>query len=330
MTTKTTRKATGAKTAGSTDTVYAMVTEQILAALDAGTVPWRKPWTGSATGGPRNLMSGKPYRGINVFLLGFAPYASPYWVTFRQANELGGSIRKGEKGSLVVFWKQLKVTEKDEVTGKPTTKTIPMLRYYRVWNLEQTEGVRIPKGRELAVEAPVRDEAERIAAADGIVARFTGDAGPSVAHGGDQAYYSPGADHVQMPALAAFDGAAEYYSTLFHELTHSTGHASRLDRFAKGFNAHSFGSAEYGREELIAEMGAAFLCAEVDILPATIANSAAYIDGWRRTIKEDVRAVVVAAGAAQRAADLVLGRAPYVAAETATEEAAPAGELVAA
>lgn len=284
----------------SSTTVYDMVNERILAALESGTVPWRRPW--AVKGGPRNLVSGKPYRGINTFLLGLAPYASPYWLTFKQATDLGGSVRKGEKSSVAVFWKI--DVKRDEETGE--VKRVPILRYFRVFNLEQCDGVRIPRGRELSADAgDVIGDADRIAAADAVVSGYDG---PSVTHGGDRAYYSPMTDAVVVPDLGQFESVHAYYCTLFHELGHSTGHASRLDRFGDKWQDHAFGSAAYGREELVAEMTAAYLCGETGISPDTLEQSAAYIDSWRRAIKEDVRAVVVAAGAAQRATDMILGR----------------------
>lgn len=297
----------------SSTTVYDMVNERILAALESGVAPWRRPW--SAAGGPRNLHSGKAYRGINTFLLGLAPYSEPWWVTFKQATELGGSVRKGEKSTVAVFWKMQRI--KDEESGK--TKEVPILRYFRVFNLEQCDGVRIPRGRQTAITATLTD-ADRIAAAETVV---TGYHGPSIGHGGDGAYYRPSADAVQMPNFESFESPQRYYSTLFHELGHSTGHSTRLARFgADNYAVHRFGSADYGREELIAEMTAAYLCGETGILPDTADQSAAYLDSWRRAIKADVRAVVVAAGAAQRAADLILNRPDPRASETATETVA--------
>lgn len=290
------------------NTVYEMVNERILSALESGVAPWRRPW--SAIGGARNLHSGKAYRGVNALLLGLSPYSSPWWLTYKQAADLGGNVRKGEKSDVAVFWKISHV--KDEETGK--VRSIPMLRYFRVFNLEQCDGVRIPKGRDVETYRGVTD-ADRIAAAECVVAGYVG---PTISHGGDAAYYRPATDSVQMPELETFETVHRYYSTLFHELGHSTGHDSRLDRFGGQYAVHRFGSAEYGREELVAEMTAAYLCGETGILPDTADQSAAYLDSWRRAIKADVRAVVVAAGAAQKAADLILGRAaPVVVADAA-------------
>lgn len=278
--------------------VYEIVTEQMVERLEAGTVPWRQPWNDSTA--PRN-MDGRKYRGINVFLLALSAqcggYQSPYWLTFRQAKARDGSVRKGEKSTLIVFWKQLTVTDKE--TGKP--KTIPLLRYYRVFNLEQTDGVKLPKAvaehvTVTASEPEARESAER------IVAGYPD--GPSVSEDGHAAFYRPGVDAITVPPRATFAEPDEFYATLFHEMTHSTGHVSRLDRFT-GKNAR-FGSHDYGREELVAEMGAAFLNAHAGIT-VTMPNSAAYLASWVRTLKADTKAVVVAAGQAQRAAEHVLG-----------------------
>lgn len=286
----------------SSSTVYEMVTEKIIEQLEAGTVPWRKPWR-AAEEGPRNI-DGYRYRGINVLLLIMAGYDSPYWLTFKQVKAKGGNVRKGEHSTVIVFWKRVKITEKDEATGKPETKIIPMLRYYRVFNLEQTEGVKVPRKVLAAQQAEIDAvEPDPIAEADKIVKAYPDR--PKISRRGAEAFYSPLTDSITVPPMKAYDDAGEFYSTLFHEMGHSTGHPKRLDRFD---GADRFGSHAYGREELIAEMTAAFLCAEAGITN-TMINSAAYLQGWIDTIREDARAVVVAAGAAQRAADHVLGRA---------------------
>jgi antirestriction protein ArdC len=301
----------------SKDTVYEMVTERVIAMLEEGTVPWRKTW--SAGSAPRNI-EGRPYRGINVFLLAMAPYQSPFWLTYKQAQARGGTVRKGEKSTVVVFWKRLRIEEKD-ATGKTVAKTIPMLRYFRVFNLEQTEGVKLPKdvaeydAEQAAVET--RIEAEE------IMSGYLGaENAPQFHERGHQPLYYPGRDVVEVPQRGTFESADEFYGAVFHELAHSTGHSSRLDRF-KGNTA--FGSHDYGREELIAEMTAAFLSAEAGI-ESTATNHAAYLQSWIKTIREDVRAVVVAAGAAQRAADMVLQRTPAQAQEEGQGQPAAATE----
>lgn len=296
--------------------VYQIVTDRILAQLEAGTAPWRKPWS-TTVGRPQNL-DGRAYRGINVLLLGMSDYTSPFWLTFNQARERGGSVRKGEKGTLVVFWKRVTIT--DDVAGKPE-KTIPMLRYYTLFNLEQTDGVKVPRRVTEWESGQAAHEHEPVQAAEDVVARYVAEGGPEVRTDGTAAFYRPATDVITVPPRSAYPHGDEYYSTLYHEIAHSTGHESRLDRFTgKG---RVFGCADYGREELVAEMTSAFLQAEAGIESAED-NSAAYLASWIKTIREDVKAVVTAAGAAQRAADLVLGRTPAEAAETTP---APAAEI---
>lgn len=283
------------------DLVYEIITERIVEMLKQGTVPWRKTW--NAGNAPRNI-DGYRYRGINVFLLHSLGYSSPFWMTFKQAQKRGGSVRKGEHGTVIVFWKIFRKAETDEVTGEREVKTIPMLRYYRVFNLEQTENVKLPKAV-AEFNAQAEREVETRVEAEDILAGYEN--GPLVRETGDQPVYMPLVDRVEVPPRNTFESADEFYVALFHELGHSTGHPSRLNRFQSG----AFGSHEYGREELVAEMTAAFLAGEAGI-ETTMPSHAAYLDAWIHTISEDVRAVVVAAGAAQRAADLILGHtAPH-------------------
>lgn len=285
--------------------IYKAVTDRIMELLEQGTVPWRQPIRSSGGAGafPTNLASERAYRGINVFLLAVTAWAegyeSPYWLTFRQAKEKGGHVRKGEKGSLVIFWKQY--ATQDRESGKDIT--VPVLRYYTVFNAQQCEGVEAP-----SLTTPEADAGEQvfspIEAAAAIVAGFTG--GPRVEHQGGRAFYRPSEDLVRIAEPGRFVNAESYYTTLFHELVHSTGHSSRLDRGLDA-NLAPFGSQDYSKEELVAEMGAAFLAAAAGISPQTIEQSAAYIDGWRRKIGSDPKLVIHAAGAAQKASDWVLG-----------------------
>lgn len=292
--------------------IYQAVTDRIIELLDRGTAPWRHPIRGGGGAGgregsgsfPANLASGKNYRGINVFLLAITAwiegYDSPYWLTFRQARERGGSVRKGEKGSLVIFWKQC--ATKDAATGDEVT--IPVLRHYTVFNAEQCEGIAAPGVPEPDPAAP---PFEQIEAAARIVERYTQEGGgPRIQHRGRRASYWPREDFVQIAEPEWFVDPESYYATMFHELAHSTGHSSRLDR---GLEAAppSFGSPDYSKEELVAEMGAAFLAAASGISPPTIEQSAAYIAGWRKKLGSDRKLVIQAAGAGQRAADWILG-----------------------
>ncbi|MGA2233168.1 MAG: zincin-like metallopeptidase domain-containing protein [Tepidisphaeraceae bacterium] len=281
--------------------LYQTVTDQIVAMLEASVVPWRSPILGgSSAGHPKNLNTGKPYRGVNVFLLAFTAFAkgygSSYWLTFNQAKDRGGSVKKGEKSSMVVFYKQYETT--DKATGEPTT--VPVLRYYNVFNAEQVDSIEIPD----AVKFEPLDF-KPIESAERIAGNFAG--GPAVQHdGGQQAFYRPASDTVHLPERTRFASVEEYYSTLFHELSHSTGHSSRLDR-KLDTNPRPFGSPDYGKEELVAEMSAAFLCSHAGIQPTVIGNQAAYLAGWLRQLKSDKKLVVSAAGQAQRSADWIRG-----------------------
>ena len=275
--------------------VYQIVTDRIVSLLESGTVPWRKPWAGPANE-PKNLQSGKAYRGINVFLLSAVGFGSPYWLTFKQASARGGHVRKGEHGSLVVFYKDWDTGKRDD-DGRPVV--LPVLRYYRVWNVEQCDGVEYP-----SIDVPTLDF-RPIDRCERVVADMP--RAPKIVQGEARAWYQPTADVVNMPQPELFRSVEEYYSTLFHELTHSTGHKSRLDRPGVA-QVQPFGSAVYSREELIAECGAAFLCGHCSIEAATLDNSAAYIAGWLAKLRSDRKLVVQAASQAQRAADWILDR----------------------
>jgi antirestriction protein ArdC len=258
--------------------------------LEQGTVPWHKPWT-VKTGLPRNLISKKPYRGINVFLLMAMSYESPHWLTFRQAIQLGGNVKKGEKSCPVVFWKRMK--NEDQESDEP--KKAPLLRLYHVFNVAQCEGLKDAPGE---IQMPVTKPAE-------IVAKMPQP--PVVKHGMAQAFYSPHEDCVGMPERERFDSEASYFATLFHELIHATGHEKRLNR-ASISERNGFGSNPYCKEELIAELGSAFLCGYADIVDRTIDNSAAYLEGWLKQFQNDRTLIVSAAAQAQKAADFILGR----------------------
>ena len=282
--------------------VYEIVTGQILEQLEQGVVPWSRPWKVDGLA-PANLATGRAYRGINVLLLGFRAGSTPWWLTFRQAKALGGRVRRGAKSAPVVFWKWAeKRNAEGETQDEETAERIPVLRYYRVFNLDQTEGIdqeRIPR---LSTE-----EAEPVEAAERIVAGYPDP--PRVEHRAQpRACYAPASDTVTMPPREVFESATGYYSTLFHELAHSTGHVRRLGRPSFERNhAAPFGSDEYAREELVAELGAAFLCGEAGIDP-DVPNSAAYLDHWRQKLSRNPRLIVTAAQQAQKAADHILGR----------------------
>ena len=269
---------------------YERITERIVTLLEQGTVPWHKPWK-VKTGLPRNLVSKKPYRGINVFLLMAMSYESPHCLTFRQAIQLGGNVKKGEKACPVVFWKRMQVEDKE--SGEP--QKAPLLRLYHVFNAAQCEGLKdAPEG----IPMPVTKPAE-------IVAKMPQP--PIVKHGMAQAFYSPTDDCVGMPEPERFESEASYFAALFHELVHATGHEKRLKR-ASIAERNGYGSDPYCKEELIAELGSAFLCGYADIVDRTIDNSAAYLEGWLKQFQNDRTLIVYAAAQAQKAADFILGR----------------------
>jgi len=275
------------------DGVYQVITDRVIALLQQGTIPWHQPWHTNHQP-PANLISKKAYRGVNVFLLNSMSYTSPHWLTFKQAQELGGNVRKGEKACPVIFWKWLDVEEDGEI------RKVPMLRYYSVFNVSQCDG--LPPGK-IASPEPITREFTPIEDAERIVEAMPQK--PEIKLGLSKAFYSPSSDLVGMPNPESFVTGEAYYNVLFHELTHSTGHKNRLAR--KGVvESNSFGSNEYSREELIAEMGAAFLCGFCGIEQTTIENSAAYIQNWLKALRGDEKLVVLAAAQAQKASDFIL------------------------
>lgn len=287
--------------------VYEKVTNEIIEALEKGVLPWEMPWfTPDRGGGLKNFASKTGYRGINVFLLGLAMmkggFSSPYFATFNQIKNMGGNVKKGAKGQAVVFWKMLeKSTGRTNSKGEPEVNEIPLLRYYTVFNYEQAEGIALPKALapvERSLDWDPLAEAEKIR--DGYRNR------PDIREMETRAYYSPSRDLINIPKREMFKTREGYYATLFHEMAHSTGHKDRLNR--EGIvDAHFFGDEVYSKEELIAEMGSAFLCARAGIAASTRDNHAAYIKGWLKALKNDPKMVVQAAGKAQKAADLILG-----------------------
>jgi antirestriction protein ArdC len=286
--------------------VYEIVTENIVKMLDEGVVPWRQPWHNRGSNIATNAWD-KPYRGINVFILGFTRFARGYksntWMTFKQVAERGGRVREGEKSTLVVFWKPLKVEDK---TAKAGFKTVPLLRYFSVFNLDQTHDVKLTKKQQgwlnpvEATEFDPWDDAEAI-----IGTYLSSDSAPTFIERGNQPAYSPLLDEVYIPERSQFPEMAGFYPTVFHEFTHSTGHASRLARKENGQVNH-FGDDKYAFEELVAEFGASFLSAEASV-DNTLENSAAYIQHWSARFKDDPTLIVKAASAAQKAVDYILG-----------------------
>lgn len=310
-------KAMKKTTSSNRPSIYQTVTDRIVSSLKAGVIPWEKPWkTPRFTGGPfpRNFFTGKPYRGINVLLLWSSDYSSPFWVTFKQAQELKGNVRKGERGTPIVFYKQLPERTKQEGEATDEDERAPfLLCYYTVFNVEQCDGLKLPEF-EQPITTPEIDEDELC---ECIVTAWEKRPALHLTSPTEyRAYYRPSTDSVHMPARSRFVDAPHYYSTLFHELVHSTGHESRLNRT---FGDH-FGDELYSKEELVAEMGAAFLCAIVGIANEhTDRNTTAYIQNWISKLEADNRLVIHAAASAQRAADCILGES-FEAKSTATEE----------
>jgi antirestriction protein ArdC len=283
------------------DTVHRIVTERMIAALQRGTVPWHKPWQ-AAAGRPRSMSTGQPYRGVNVFLLGLTAaeegYPSPFWGTYRQISDLGGQIRRGERSTLVVFWKQAERTERDPQTGEPVIRQLPVLRYYRVFSAAQAD--HLPRRFHLQLGEHT-EISEPQAVLDDYLAR-----GPKLLHvAGDRADYHPATDTIRLPLRSQFRSAEGYYATAFHEAGHSTGHPDRLNRPGIAAFDH-FGSDKYAREELVAQMSSSLLCAQTGIEdPETFENSASYMAGWLSALNHDTRLVVTAAAQAQRACDVI-------------------------
>lgn len=280
--------------------VYQQVTDRIIDALERGTVPWRKPWrTRPGAGVPVNARTGRPYRGVNVLLLGLAGYEDHRWGTFKAWKELGASVRKGEHGTRVILWKPVRQREEAREQGK---SDYLLLRDYVVFNAEQVDGApALPE----QPEAEWQPDDRAGAIVDGYLGTPWGTAAgaPGIRHGGGRASYSPFVDKITMPDREAFDEADGYYGTLFHELIHSTGHEKRLGRIEPAL----FGSDPYAREELVAELGASMLAGIAGLATAGGEQNAAYIASWLRALKNDRKLIVQAAAQAQKAADLILG-----------------------
>ena len=272
--------------------IYAEVTNRIIDQLESGIIPWQKPWI--ASGNAVSRATGKPYSLLNQMILG----RGGEYLTFAQCQKEGGKIRKGEKSQMVVFWKFIE--QEDEETHEK--KQVPFLRYYSVFHIDQCEGLKAKQMPELPATAKANETADR------IIYDYLSREGVALKHQeGDRAFYRPSNDTVVLPLLAQFAETAEYYSTAFHELTHSTGHASRLDRLSK---TAYFGSEAYSKEELIAEIGAAALVNTAGLETAnSFRNSAAYVQNWLKVLNDDKRFIVSAAGKAEKAVNLILGLA---------------------
>jgi antirestriction protein ArdC len=302
--------------------VYQIVTDRIIDQLQQGIIPWNKPWVGySRQGGSIRIsalavshVTGKPYSMINQLMLGRAGE----YLTFKQCQAEGGSIRKGAKQQIVCFWKQLPVDAVDEQgnvilddNGKPVKKLIPFLRYYGVFHIDDCIGIKakwdkVTQPQTIKIPA---DHADAIPEADDLLNSYINREGIKLVADkvSDEAYYSPALDLINLPCIRQFKYAAEYYSTAFHEATHSTGHSKRLDRFSKQVS-HRFGSQDYSKEELVAEIGAASICHSLGIATDnSFRNSVAYIQSWLKSLRNDPKMVVSAASKAEKAVAYIYG-----------------------
>ncbi|WP_162055589.1 ArdC family protein [Pontibacter pamirensis] len=283
------------------------VTNEVIAQLEQGKVLWQKPW--SPYGLPKNHFSGRHYEGFNAFYLNYITeknsFTMPYFLTYKQAQELGGHVRKGEEGTQVIYWKiyEEKAGEHtgeqaEEENDRHGIKFVPFI--WTVFNIDQVEGIdyKLPA-------TPEKTGQQIIEACQRVVDHYPLPR-PQILHGGSQAYYAPASDRVQMPELKKFVSSQAYHATLFHELIHSTGHPSRLNRFTEEEKASRFGDENYSKEELTAEMGASFLCAFTGIKEAVFENSVAYLQGWASKFKDDKTMIIYAGARAFKAANYIL------------------------
>lgn len=277
--------------------IYETVTNNVIESLKNGVAPWVRPWDATLTdGAPTNFLTKKAYRGINVLNLSMAQFAKGYrhglWLTYKQAAELGGQVRKGEKSTEIYFFKMREYEKENADTGDTEKHRYPLLKTFWVFNVEQCDGIEIPEPEEQTREWNDAKAVEAMVAKTGAI----------INHGGNVACYVPSRDVINMPKKDQFKLRGDYYATLIHELTHWTGHKSRLDRFVW---SASFGNADYAQEELVAEMGSAFLCAKYKMDGRL--QHASYIKSWLKVLENDHSLIWKAASKAQQAADFILG-----------------------
>jgi antirestriction protein ArdC len=284
---------------------YQRITDYVIEQLENGEIVWQKCW--NSLGLPRNIISSKPYQGWNVFFLNFITqingYKAPYFLTYKQAMDMGGTIRRGQKGYPVVWWADME--DKTKITRTSETGEEEFLHYrvpktHTVFNIDQTYGIGFPN-----IEKIYRSHTEKIQTCELVINEM--EDRPLIKHGGDKAYYFPKADSIALPEIEIFHSDEAYYKTLFHELAHSTGHQKRLNR-KELMESNGFGKENYSKEELTAELTAAFLSAVCRIEAETLPNSAAYIKGWLEALKNDKRLILKAASQAQAAADYILNK----------------------
>ena len=293
--------------------VYEIVSDRIIAELEKGIIPWQRPWVcvGKGYGKAVSHTNGKPYSLLNQLLLG----KPGEYLTWNQVKKEGGNVKKGAKARMVCFWKMLPVDKTDangtpiidEKTGKTAQKVIPYLKYYNVFHIEDCDGITAKYANVTAPQVPA-SVAEIDAKAEQVLRDYIAREGITLEEvESDEAYYSPALDLIHLPMRKQFEQTAEYYSTAFHEATHSTGHKSRLDRLTTG-RAAAFGGQDYSKEELVAELGAASICHALGIeTDSSFKNSAAYIQSWLKALRNDKRMVVTAASKAEKAVALIFG-----------------------
>lgn len=289
--------------------VYDRVTNKIIADLEQGVRSWQKPWSGENAGSriirPRRH-NGEPYNGVNVLLLWGATlekgYLNPTWMTFAQAEQYKAHVRKGEKSTFIVYSNKTTKTDIDDQTGEPTEREVSFLKGYNVFNVEQIEGLPERFHQPAETQTPTT-LGQRLDDVD----HFIRNTGALIRHGGNRAFYAEGNDYVQMPLIDAFKDSESYYATLAHEVTHWTKHKTRLDR---DFGRKDWGDEGYAKEELVAEIGSAFLCADLGITPEIRDDHAAYIDHWLKALKDDRKLIFSAAAHATRSVEFLKSKQP--------------------
>ena len=291
--------------------LYREITDTIIEKLEAGGLPpWRQPIVTAGDPSPKNLHTQQTYRGVNFWLLLLRAwergYERPLWLTFHQAKQRGARVRKAERGTQVIFWKRCEGRSQEERSAEKAGReerqanhVFQVVKHYTVFNVSQIEGLELTP-----LPGPGEAAFDPIAKAEAVLAGYAG--GPETVTGGSRAAYEPKVDRVLMPEPGRFETPESYYATLFHEQVHSTGHSSRLNR-GLGEKLAPFGSPDYSKEELVAEVGAVYLCAAAGISQPTLEQTAAYLEGWIGRFRQDKKLIVQAAGQAQRAADLILG-----------------------
>lgn len=288
--------------------VYETVTNKIIEVMEKGEIPWKRPWSASEyrLGECQNLVTRSKYRGINALLTSMLPYERPYFVTFKQAQDLGGYIRKGEKGIPIIFWNFKEVTDdtKKNESGESESRKIPFVRFYTVFNINQCAEIdskKIPENNR-----PIKEFSfSPIEKAESILNAMNEK--PLIKHDQQRAFFSKSQDFINMPRQNTFEKSEEYYSTLFHEIGHWTGAESRLNRKTL-VDANMFGDHNYSKEELVAELTSAFLCSDCGIDQHVIENQAAYLQNWLKALKGDAKLIIEASQQAQKAHDLITGK----------------------